>query len=221
MYKVFINTNVILLTRAPEKRLGPLRNISCLPYRNDTELIRYIDLFDEEPLAGKAVCFYHHDLPLLWKKFRKNFSLVRAGGGIVQNEKGRILFIFRNGKWDLPKGKAEPNELIETTALREVKEECNIRNLFLIDHLTDTYHTYGSFRNKKLKKTSWFRMYSEDKDLLPQLEEGITRIKWVKPEKLDKIWENTYPSIVDVMHEELRRLAPGIPKEWHTNVNFE
>ncbi len=52
-----------------------------------------------------------------------------------------------------------------------------------------------------IKKTSWFAMYSDDKDLVPQTEEGITKIKWIKPdkEKLEKIYENTYPSIIDVL----------------------
>ena len=52
-----------------------------------------------------------------------------AGGGKVYNPKNEILFIFRNGKWDLPKGKAEAKETINLTALREVEEETGITGL--------------------------------------------------------------------------------------------
>ena len=39
-----------------------------------------------------------------------------AGGGIVENEERKILFQFRRGKWDLPKGKLEEGETIENCA---------------------------------------------------------------------------------------------------------
>jgi len=32
---------------------------------------------------------------------------INAGGGLVQNTEGEYLLIFRNGLWDLPKGKQE------------------------------------------------------------------------------------------------------------------
>ena len=40
-------------------------------------------------------------------KFSKLFPEIIAAGGKVYNDKSEILFIFRNKKWDLPKGKAE------------------------------------------------------------------------------------------------------------------
>jgi 8-oxo-dGTP pyrophosphatase MutT (NUDIX family) len=33
------------------------------------------------------------------------FKIIEAGGGLIKNEMGSYLFIFRYGKWDLPKGK--------------------------------------------------------------------------------------------------------------------
>ena len=59
-------------------------------------------------------------------KFLKLLPKITAAGGKVINPKGEILFIFRNNKWDLPKGKAEDNESIADTAIREVKEEVGI-----------------------------------------------------------------------------------------------
>ena len=38
-----------------------------------------------------------------------NYELIDAAGGLVENN-GNFLWIFRNGIWDLPKGKLEINE---------------------------------------------------------------------------------------------------------------
>ena len=35
------------------------------------------------------------------------FPLVQAAGGLVENKNKQFLFICRNNKWDLPKGKIE------------------------------------------------------------------------------------------------------------------
>lgn len=59
--------------------------------------------------------------------------VVRAAGGIVhrRTSKGqpRILLVHRPryDDWSLPKGKAEPGERPEDTALREVAEETGLR----------------------------------------------------------------------------------------------
>ena len=54
--------------------------------------------------------------------FKKKYPEITAAGGKVINQNSEILFIYRNKKWDLPKGKAEKNENISQTALREVIE---------------------------------------------------------------------------------------------------
>ena len=68
--------------------------------------------------------------------------VVVAGGGKVYNSKKEVLFIHRNGKWDLPKGKAEKKEDMETTAIREVEEECAVNGLEILKPLKDTFHIY-------------------------------------------------------------------------------
>ena len=47
------------------------------------------------------------------------------------NFKNEILLIYRNGVWDLPKGKIEFGESYEDAALREVAEETGVKNLYL------------------------------------------------------------------------------------------
>ena len=63
---------------------------------------------------------------------------------------------------------------IETAAIREVEEECGVFNLEIVKKLITTYHIYYQ-NGMKLKKTHWFLMHSDyNKELVPQLEEGIT-----------------------------------------------
>ena len=132
----------------------------------------------------------------LLKKFLELLPNVVAGGGKVLNSEGRILFIFRNGKWDLPKGKAENKETIDQTALREVEEETGVEDLKITKPLEITYHIFK--RNDKyfIKKTYWFEMFSTyTGDLKPQKNEGITKVKWVSPKKLIKVRKNIYANI--------------------------
>ena len=78
-----------------------------------------------------AGVIWHTDLEKLKETFFKNFIIIEASGGIVQNEKKEILFINRLGKWDLPKGKIEPGEKEEESAVREVNEETGVKDLHL------------------------------------------------------------------------------------------
>src|SRR5262249_54871554 len=57
-----------------------------------------------------AGIFYHSKLEALKKSIWKKFTIVQAGGGLVINEQEQGLFIFRRGKWDLPKGKLDKGE---------------------------------------------------------------------------------------------------------------
>ena len=66
--------------------------------------------------------------------------MIFASGGVVFNNE-KLLMIYRNSLWDLPKGKMELNESELECALREVEEECGIDNLRVIKFLKYTYHT--------------------------------------------------------------------------------
>ena len=74
-----------------------------------------------------------------WKDFSDNYKVIEAAGGLVFNQKNEILMIFRNGKWDLPKGKLEAGESVESCAVREVEEECGVSDLKIIKKLKDTF----------------------------------------------------------------------------------
>ncbi|PWT95016.1 MAG: NUDIX hydrolase [Bacteroidetes bacterium] len=148
-----------------------------------------------------AGILWNEDLEKLKKSFWKHFTVLQAGGGLVKNEKEEILMIFRRGFWDLPKGKRDKGETIEDCALREVKEETGIRKLKLQSHLITTYHTYDEYGKHLLKESYWYNMASDSNQKLePQLEEDIREIQWVAPENLKKKLDNTFPSIIDVVH---------------------
>jgi 8-oxo-dGTP pyrophosphatase MutT (NUDIX family) len=153
----------------------------------------------EQPEVHAGV-FYHPDLAALKKAFYKKFTLVLAAGGRVENEKKQTLLIFRRGKWDLPKGKLDKDETLERCAVREVEEETGLEKVKLIAPLMITYHTYHEGTRFILKESHWYRMkVSGDQQLVPQTEEDIQEIRWVKDDELNKYRKNTFPSVVDVL----------------------
>lgn len=131
----------------------------------------------------------------------KHYHFVQASGGIVINPKKEILFIYRNGKYDLPKGHREQNETEAETALREVEEECGIKDLVLKEKAGVTYHTYFMKGKHELKETHWYFMESNAKETFPQKEEGIERVEWIKVENLNKILSQSYISIRDLFSQ--------------------
>lgn len=141
-------------------------------------------------------CYVHAvDVELAWQAFKQNFKVIKAAGGVVMKNQ-EILFIYRNGKWDLPKGKLEFNESIEVCAVREVEEECGISQLTIVKELAATYHTYLQDEENVLKITNWFLMNcTEDSSLTPQKEEGIELVEWKNEQGIKLALGNTYPNI--------------------------
>ena len=126
--------------------------------------------------------------------------MMEAAGGLVFNKDGDILMIFRNGKWDLPKGKLETGESIEECAIREVEEECGISGLIIENKIKDTYHTYNLSGKEILKRTYWYKMRTNfDGELVPQIEEGITKVSWVEKGKISEKLKKSYGNISDVL----------------------
>ncbi len=147
-----------------------------------------------------AGVFFHADIEALKQAFFKKFTLVTAAGGLVQNEKKEYLLIFRRGKWDLPKGKLDKGEKLEDCAIREVKEETGLKEVKLIKPLCVTYHTYHEGARFILKDSHWYTMKVKGvQQLIPQTEEEIHEIKWVKKERLSEYMNISYPSVADVL----------------------
>jgi 8-oxo-dGTP pyrophosphatase MutT (NUDIX family) len=153
----------------------------------------------------KKINLFHSKKSELLKIFKSKIKVIFASGGIVENSKKQILFIYRKGKWDLPKGKAEKNETIRETALREVTEETGISRLRIRKFYTNTFHLVRNNGSYFLKETSWFLMYSDfEGKLIPQSEEGIKNVKWKNLNQVKKIKEKTFRNIKIILEEYLK-----------------
>lgn len=147
-----------------------------------------------------AGIYFHKDLETLKKAFFKKFTPVLAAGGFVLNEKGEVLMMFRRGKWDLPKGKQDKKESPEACAVRETEEETGLKNIKLISPLITTWHTYHEGSRFILKETKWFIMKTPGgQSLIPQTEEGITKLEWVKKSEIKKYLPDSFSSVEDVL----------------------
>jgi len=176
-----------------------MNNSPVYVFENKKNLSKRLKRFEESDEA----CLYitHSDLDELFDHVTKCFKYIEAAGGLVMHPDGRILFIERLGKWDLPKGKAEKGESLQETAIREVIEECGLKKAPKITGvLTHTYHTYHRNGKHILKHTAWFTMlYDSDDDLHPQSSEDITKAVWLHKNQLDIVLQNTYKSIKQVI----------------------
>ena len=140
------------------------------------------------------------DVNTNWELFNSVHHVINAAGGLVSNHEGKWLFIHRNGKWELPKGKLESFEKPEEAGKREVSEECGISEPTLKKELTITYHTYSQDDQRFLKRTYWYLMnYSGNEQPIPQVEEGIDKIVWVEIELIPPLLDDSYPSIIRVV----------------------
>ena len=177
-------TNTLKKTYKKKYRIFTLKDLSVEAF------VKKIDGYK----SGKFLFYIDSPDPL--KEFEKAFTLIQAGGGVVRNPQGRILFIKRRGKWDLPKGKLETGEDISECAQREVEEETGVKGLFVLGKRVITYHIYKQDQRWYLKETHWYNMYSDGReDLRPQKEEDIEVCAWKKPKKLKKLLKNSFSSL--------------------------
>ncbi len=189
MYKVFVNESPLILTN----RLSETVDGKYFPL-NGVSINEAIEALAKNKLEEAYI--YHPNAEEILKKFSKKIPLVVAAGGVVTNKTGKVLFIYRNKKWDLPKGKVEKGETLEQAALREVEEETGVEGLKVENFLRATYHIFKRNGKYKLKEVHWFSMSTSYKgELVGNLEEGIEKVKWKSPKKIKKALLNSYTNI--------------------------
>ncbi len=198
MYKVFVNEKPLTFSETP------LEGVKNVKYDNETTFNVAIDKLQNSSIP--AINIFYHNLTKLWSKFTHHFFYLEAAGGIVENKKDEILFIQRFQKWDLPKGKVEEGESLETTAEREIGEECGVHELEMRSFIMTTYHIY-QVREPILKATHWYLLFStqDNPTLIPQKEEGIEKVEWIPRENLDLVYENTYENIRLLLNTYLKK----------------
>ncbi len=199
MYKVFINEKKLTISKS---LTNAEKNVK---FDGSTSLEIALDLI--ENTSCTEINIYGEDLGEIWEDFTSMLTVVEAAGGVVFNKENRILFIHRLGKWDLPKGKLEPEELLKNAALREVEEETGLNDLILEDFINTTFHIYKEKRKDKdmrvLKATYWFRMnYTGNETPKPQIEEGISKVDWKTIEDIQEtVFPNTFKNIKLILNE--------------------
>jgi 8-oxo-dGTP pyrophosphatase MutT (NUDIX family) len=205
-YRIYINEKVILLTESVPKRVESYEKIDAEVF--DLKTV-YTWVLKHQSRFFYVLC---SDPKAFKKQVAKSVTLIEAAGGLVKNEKGEHLFIYRNDKWDLPKGKIEKGERVKDAAVREVEEECGIKVNKLEDKICKTYHVYIYRGEIVLKKTHWFNMLCKGQNKLkPQKEEGITDVRWFKTSYIGTIAQNTFPSIMDVLAKEDLLIEKPVP----------
>lgn len=199
--KIYFNDKPLFLCDAVDETVQPYIHHDNAIFIDELNSHTVKSMIHEMQLEKvHAGVFYHPNLEELKKAFYKKFTIVLAAGGLVQNEKKEILLIFRRGVWDLPKGKLDKSEKLEDCAVREVEEETGLQKVKLLSPLTITYHTYHEGARFVLKESHWYSMkVSGEQKLVPQTEEDIHEIKWVKTDTLPDYMKNSFPSVADVL----------------------
>tara|TARA_B100002052_G_C15809921_1_gene565389 strand:+ start:540 stop:1226 length:687 start_codon:yes stop_codon:yes gene_type:complete len=139
------------------------------------------------------------------KYLKEKFKVIKAAGGIVQNNENKILFIYRLGKWDLPKGKKDKGEKIKDCAVREVEEETNTK-VKIIKRNCTTWHTYTRYKKFILKKTVWYKMKCiDDSKMKGQKKEKIEKVRWMENKIINEILMNSYKSLSYVVKKYFKK----------------
>lgn len=203
MYKVFLNDREIVIAQSADQNMFQHFEVA--------ENIQVVDevknWFSKFVNKTKTNALITHNNPdeFMTTVFRQAFTLIEAAGGVVRRN-NQFLFIFRNGKWDLPKGKLDGGESPAEAAIREVEEECGIQGHQIVKSLPPTWHIYqsvwkGSAGEWILKKTYWFEMeYTEIENGTPETKEDITEVRWFKKEQFGLILRNTYSNLKSIIN---------------------
>jgi 8-oxo-dGTP pyrophosphatase MutT (NUDIX family) len=196
MYKVFIDNSVIEFLDSSEEL--PSKGYDLVLNSLENDLSKLLDQFD---FSASKVCILvvYEDFEQAFNQVFHAYEFMDAAGGIVKCNR-RYLFIERHGMWDIPKGKLDAHEQPWEAAIREIEEECGIRNP-TIDHLLGiTFHTYSYMGRLTVKKNWWYALnYSGSMEVSPQEEESITQAIWIEKKEWELIRSNTYDSILEVL----------------------
>lgn len=193
-YNIYINQKSLIITSVPPLAGSEYQLL-------DVQYFEFDKFYFELSESSHTVFYLISDDPkLILNQIKEKVKVIEAAGGLVKSEENKYLFIKRNGFWDLPKGKLEKNEKRKGAAVREVEEECGIKVKSLENKLLKTYHVYEMKGKLVLKISHWYSMKSKSRQkLIPQIEEGITEVKWIAKKDWGIVKANTYASILDVL----------------------
>lgn len=198
-YKVYFNDSYLLVT-SDSSQIN--KNFSKV-LSNEAETNYFFkrpDVLFDGVSNGNIIAICNKPGEVLCQ-FMEQVEIVIAGGGLVTNEYDELLLIHRRGKWDMAKGKIEMNEDIMAGAVREVEEETGVKIETVQDKPIHTYHAYTLKGKRCLKETCWYYMQARlgQSNLVPQTEEGIDDVRWVKKDDLPNYRSGCYLLVWDLL----------------------
>jgi len=201
MYKVFINNKRLILANAKEKINYRDAVVVCLKKPETVNVAIRNHLLKS---STSDFIILSADEKKLIETFESNYEVRIAAGGWVWNDKDELLMIYREKHWDIPKGHLDEGETIEECAKREVCEETNICNLQLENQIGVSRHIYEYKGKMVLKITHWYQMKTDSTEILkPQLNEGITDVKWIPKKRLQVYLEQSWTSLQEFYKEHI------------------
>lgn len=199
--KIYINNKPLILTNIAEQYIAQNPIAAGYLFLSGA-FVRNLKLAQKHLERGLSLGVIIEDISVdsIEQMLQQQYKQIEAGGGVVSNEDGDVLMIFRRGKWDLPKGKKDDEETVEQCATREVMEETGLENLKLNKKIGETYHVYTQGIKDLLKLTHWYHMSASKKSPLhPQKEENIIEAKWIAENKLGLYMHQSYEAIKEVL----------------------
>jgi len=181
MYKIYINEKpLILISHEELTDFNKNDNVLIARYAGKPKfLLNYIDMM-EKGMKFDAVVIFHNNIVKMYNDLKLLAPPIKAAGGIVFNDLGQVLVIFRKGFWDLAKGHLHKNEKKRDAAAREVYEETGVKVFEVGEKAGKTRHLFKN-KSRHMKISHWYFMKGNQENLVPQLEEDILEVKWVDP----------------------------------------
>ncbi len=202
MYKVFINNKRLILANSQEKIDYGDAAVVCLKKPETVNAAIRNHLLKSSTLD---LIILSVDDKRLIETFEANYEVRTAAGGWVWNEKEALLMIYREEHWDIPKGHLDEGESLQECALREISEETGVSKLTPNKELGISRHIYEYQGRMVLKVTHWFSISAlSGETLIPQLEEGITEVKWIDKSEVEKHINKSWKSLREFYREYIK-----------------
>jgi 8-oxo-dGTP pyrophosphatase MutT (NUDIX family) len=192
MQKIYFSTTPLIITSSQQ----PISKGEVIKNGNKKTIQTALKQFDK---GDQQLVLIEADEEQALENIKRDFTVIQAAGGLAYTPSQDVLLIFRRGKWDLPKGKLDEGESLETCAIREIEEETGLKNAILVGLIQKTYHTYQENGEDILKETFWYYMKAEKQELHPQTDEDIEECRWVPKETISSYFSNMQPSVTDVL----------------------
>jgi len=201
MYKINIKVSELFLIDTEDQIHFPSDdpNYMIVEYNGKVDSLEGYVKFLENSTTKLTIVVYSDNVEHMKRDFRRSTEVIKAYGGLVVNEFDEILFIFRKGFWDLPKGKKNKGEENVLAATREVEEETAATDLIVISKIGKTRHFYRTDKKDILKISHWYLMKTHKQELKPQIEEDIQQAVWMTKASFHEQKLEIYPSLVSIL----------------------